>query len=361
MVMGVPASSGSFQINAGILGGIYTGSADEYFSLPISGAGALNGAQTPEAWVSAAGPRRQLSASFSSHSGSVIMALNFLKASISDAEEVTFGEVNTALAAATGTITLGDNEDGQRWNVNFQAALSGAGAVSGQNALFNNTWAVTTLGMVSSSKSAQYGGTIYANGAIQGSASLVAGTTVSGAGQTSGQNLVLANGSWTAAGAISASANISTGGGTISGSGGISGKSLTIGNETIVSDAGAVAATTSVVAATTVSGAGQTSGQNLVLANGSWTAAGAISASANISTGGGTISGSGGISGKSLTIANATIVSDAGALVAVTTMSAAADVYGRTIIVEGTDSLEAPTNYKITVAGGILTVTSGSY
>ena len=84
MSYGVIQNSGSIQVNAGILGGIITGSSGDLFlGLPVSGAAGVFGAALPvEDWIDEDGPKRQLSASFLGHTGSIIQSLNFLQASI---------------------------------------------------------------------------------------------------------------------------------------------------------------------------------------------------------------------------------------------------------------------------------------
>ena len=98
-------------------------------------------------------------------------------------------------------------------------SISGAAGLSGASLTINNTVVASQAG------------------------ALRAITTVSGAGQLSGQNLVLENGSITAAGAFSGSANANFGGSliagtTVSGAGGVSGQALTISNIAVVAAGG---------------------------------------------------------------------------------------------------------------------------
>ncbi len=78
MAFGLVGASGSFQVNAEMLGGIVTGSGNEFLALPISSTvlGGLSNLNTNE-WS-----RFYLSDSFGAASGSVIQALNYLSASL---------------------------------------------------------------------------------------------------------------------------------------------------------------------------------------------------------------------------------------------------------------------------------------
>jgi hypothetical protein len=88
MAYGTYTNSGSVQLNAGILGGIVTGSeAGEFLGFPVSGTAINTTAVGVEAWITAGGPKRQLSSSFEGFTGSLIQSLNFLKASINTAND----------------------------------------------------------------------------------------------------------------------------------------------------------------------------------------------------------------------------------------------------------------------------------
>jgi len=154
---------------------------------------------------------------------------------------------------------------------------------------------------------------ILSNNAIETSASLVAKTTISGAGLVSANALTTEEATISVAGAISGAA-------------GIQGQSLTIANSSIISSAKALGNVTTVsgassiagakltingtdvatqagalVAPTTVSGAGAVSGKSLTTEEASISVAGVFT-------------GSGGISGQSLTVANLYKVTSAGAV-----------------------------------------------
>ena len=219
-------------------------------------------------------------------------------------------------------------------NISSSAAIiagtnvSGAGGVSGQSLAIGgaaNLFAVTNAGLVEGGA----GGdsyTITAAGAISGASSIIAGTTISGAGAAAAQSLTVANSfkvtsagdlsssktahfvnavtglSFAASSSLSAKTTISGAGalaaaslqteeatisiaGVVSGAGAVQGQKLTIADSDVVTTAGAVAAVT------TVSGAGAVSGKSLTTEEATISVAGAYS-------------GSGGITGQSLTIAN---------------------------------------------------------
>ena len=122
MAYGTYANSGSVQINAGILGGIVTGSeAGEFLGFPVSGTAILPGNQAIEDWITAGGPKRQLSSSFEGFTGSLIQSLNFLKASIASANDAAGSDGEVQFNAsdefdADSTFTF--NDTAKRVNVN---------------------------------------------------------------------------------------------------------------------------------------------------------------------------------------------------------------------------------------------------
>ena len=84
------------------IGGAVTGSVGGFVALPVAGQAGF-----PANSSVIADGGLALSSSFAGVSGSVIQALNFLKANITDANEVSFLEVNQALSEATGSVRLG--------------------------------------------------------------------------------------------------------------------------------------------------------------------------------------------------------------------------------------------------------------
>ena len=228
--------------------------------------------------------------------------------------------------------------------------MSGAGAVQGQSLKVANIFNVNKNGVVSSSGGGTFLGDLFANdmnvsgtltaetfqptalsgnikinlftskilsnNAIETSASLLAKTTVSGAGNVAGASLTTEEATISVAGAIS-------------GAGIISGMALELGNSIIVTDEKAITNVTSISGASSLAGAKLTiNGADII------SQAGAVSAVTTVSGAGpgafgaltteeatislaGVVSGAGALQGQSLSVAGGQgSISSAGALVA---------------------------------------------
>ena len=237
MAFGLVGASGSFQVNAEMLGGIVTGSGNEFLALPVSGTvlGGLSGLTANE-WS-----RFYLSDSFGTASGSVIQALNYLSASL----RATSGDVVGPGSSNDNAIARFDGTGGKTLQNTSQVAISDAGVLSssvgatlGNLILNDDTRSLTLSGTISSSAGATFLGPMIANGAlsvsgtltaaifspasvsgavkinvfthkilsnnsIETSASLVAKTTISGAGAASFATLTTEEATITVAGVIS--------------------------------------------------------------------------------------------------------------------------------------------------------------
>ena len=381
MAFGLVGASGSFQVNAEMLGGLVTGSGKEFLALPISGTvlGGLSGLTTNE-WS-----RFYLSDSFGAASGSVIQALNYLSASIKTNAD---GDVAGPGSATDNAIVRFDGATGKLIQNTTGLVASDAGIISssvgatlGNLILNDDSRSLTLSGTISSSAGATFLGPVIANGAlnvsgtltlggtfspsaisgavkinvfthkilsnnaIETSASLVAKTTISGAGQISGRDLVTEEAIINTAGAYSGSGLISANAltteeatinvaGAYSGSGGIAGQSLTVANLYKVTSAGAVS-----------SSLGATLG-NLILNNdatslvlsGSMTGSGLANFS-NIS-----LAQGGGY--KPALIVSSSAISTAANAAAIPRM-----------VLQGTDHLGNLADFMIAISGGILIAT----
>jgi len=407
LAFGLVGASGSFQVNAEMLGGIVTGSGNEFLALPISSTvlGGLSNLNTNE-WS-----RFYLSDSFGAASGSVIQALNYLSASL----RATNGDVYGPGSSTDNAIVRFDGSTGKTLQNTSQVTISDAGVLSssvgatlGNLILNDDTRSLTLSGTISSSAGATFLGPMIANGAlsvsgtltaatfspasvsgavkinifthkilsnnsIETSASIVAKTTISGAGAASFATLTTEEASITLAGVISGAgavqaksltteeASISAAG-VFTGSGGISGQSLTIANLTKVNSDGVVS-----------SSAGATLG-NLILNDDatSLQLSGALVAQSISSSVGSTLGNlilnddsislklSGSMTGSGLaTFTNTSLAQGGGykaaIIVSSSAISTAADAAAiPRMVIQGTDNLGNLSDFMITVSGGIL-------
>ena len=124
VTIGTNQAGGLTQMNVAMIGGIMTGSNNQFSSLPVAGASDALG--MPGNAVGTNGTL-VLSSSFAGYSGSIIQALNFLKAGNETAGDVTFLEVNQALQEATGSVHLGraGGTDAVLGGTNFSIGVAG--------------------------------------------------------------------------------------------------------------------------------------------------------------------------------------------------------------------------------------------
>jgi len=407
LAFGLVGASGSFQVNAEMLGGIVTGSGNEFLALPISSTvlGGLSNLNTNE-WS-----RFYLSDSFGDASGSIIQALNYLSASL----RATNGDVYGPGSSTDNAIVRFDGSTGKTLQNTSQVTISDAGVLSssvgatlGNLILNDDARSLTLSGTISSSAGATFLGPVIANGAlnvsgtltaatfspasvsgavkinifthkilsnnsIETSASIVAKTTISGAGAASFATLTTEEASITLAGVISGAgavqaksltteeASISAAG-VFTGSGGISGQSLIIANLAKVNSDGVVS-----------SSAGATLG-NLILNDDatSLQLSGALVAQSISSSVGSTLGNlilnddsvslklSGSMTGSGLaTFTNTSLAQGGGykaaIIVSSSAISTAADAAAiPRMVIQGTDNLGNLSDFMITVSGGIL-------
>ena len=251
-------------------------------------------------------------------------------------------------------------------------SISGSGQISGQNFAGENG-SITAAGIVSGSGAASFGGgvtalygNISASAELQGqdlkigNATVISDLkavqnvlTVSGSGQLSGQNLVLENGSITAAGIVSGSGAASFGGGVsvlygeVSASAALEGKNLDLENGSItaagiISGSGTATIGGGITALYgSVSASAALVGQSLEVEDGSITSAGAISASAGLTLRNGSISSVGVVSGSG------TATFGGGVTALYGSVSASAAVQGQALTIS---------NVAVVAAGGGMTL-----
>jgi fibronectin-binding autotransporter adhesin len=251
-------------------------------------------------------------------------------------------------------------------------SISGSGQLSGQNFAGENG-SITAAGIVSGSGAASFGGgvtalygNISASAELQGQDLKIGNATViselkavqnvltvSGSGQLSGQNLVLENGSITAAGVVSGSAAAIFGGGIsvpygeVSASAALEGKNLDLENGSItaagiISGSGTATIGGGITALYgSVSASAALVGQSLEVEDGSITSAGAISASAGLTLRNGSISSVGVVSGSGAATLGGGLTVRYGAI------TASAGLSGQSLTVAG---------YSVIAAGGAITL-----
>jgi fibronectin-binding autotransporter adhesin len=260
MAFGLAPLSQSYKADMRMIGGIVTGSSGEFLALPISSTvlQGLSGLTTNE-WS-----RFYLSDSFGAASASVIQALNYLSASM----DATSGDVSGPASSTDNAVVRFDGTGGKTIQNSTLVTFTDAGAFTG------------------GAGGASY--TLAANGQISGTNAVVAGTTVSGAGDVSGKSLTTEESTISVAGVVSGAgagtfgtltteeASISIAG-VVSGAGALQGQSVSVANAVVITTAGAVEAATSVVATTTLSGAGAASAASLTTEEGSISVAGVVS------------------------------------------------------------------------------------
>jgi len=182
-------------------------------------------------------------------------------------------------------------------------------------------------------------GSINNTGIISGAASIVAGSTLSGAGAISGQNLAVST-TVVAGTAISGANRAAAAYFSSSGDYG-AGLGSTFGGETLFSaPASAIKASGSITASVAISASGPILGQSITLAHGSITNTGIVSGAASI-VAGSTLSGAGTISGQNLVVGHGSIsatgiVSGAANVIAGNDVSASIGVLGRNLAVNTT-------------------------
>ena len=414
MAFGLVGNSGSFQVNAEMLGGIVTGSGNEFLALPISATvlGGLSGLNSNE-WS-----RFYLSDSFGAASGSVIQALNYLSATIKVNSD---GDVAGPASSNDNAIARFDGTSGKIIQNSSQITISDAGVISSSagatflgQVIANGALNVSgTLTAATFSPSAISGAVkinvfthkILSNNSIESSASLIAKTTVSGAGAASFASLTTEEATISVAGVVSGAgavqgksltteeASISAAG-VFTGSGGISGQSLIIANLAKINSDGVISSSAgatignlilndddtslqlsgALVAQGISSSVGSTLG-NLILNNdetslqlsGNLITAGLISSSAGSTLGNLILNDdsvslkmSGSMTGSGLaTFTNTTIAQGGGYKAAIIVSSSAITTAADSaaiprIVLQGTDNLGNLSDFMISVSGGIL-------
>ena len=382
MAFGLVGNSGSFQVNAEMLGGIVTGSGNEFLALPISATvlGGLSGLNSNE-WS-----RFYLSDSFGAASGSVIQALNYLSATIKVNSD---GDVAGPASSNDNAIARFDGTSGKIIQNSSQITISDGGVISSSagatflgQVIANGALNVSgTLTAATFSPSAISGAVkinvfthkILSNNSIESSASLIAKTTVSGAGAASFASLTTEEATISIAGVVSGAgavqgksltteeASISAAG-VFTGSGGISGQSLIIANLAKINSDGVIS-----------SSAGATIG-NLILNDDdtSLQLSGALVAQGISSSVGSTLDNlilnddsvslkmSGSMTGSGLaTFTNTTIAQGGGYKAAIIVSSSAITTAADSaaiprIVLQGTDNLGNLSDFMVSVSGGIL-------
>ena len=382
MAFGLVGNSGSFQVNAEMLGGIVTGSGNEFLALPISATvlGGLSGLNANE-WS-----RFYLSDSFGAASGSVIQALNYLSATIKVNSD---GDVAGPASSNDNAIARFDGTSGKIIQNSSQITISDDGVISSSagatflgQVIANGALNVSgTLTAATFSPSAISGAVkinvfthkILSNNSIESSASLIAKTTVSGAGAASFASLTTEEATISIAGVVSGAGAIQgksltteeasiSAAGVFTGSGGISGQSLIIANLAKINSDGVIS-----------SSAGATIG-NLILNDDdtSLQLSGALVAQSISSSVGSTLGNlilnddsvslklSGSMTGSGLaTFTNTTLAQGGGykaaIIVSSSAISTAADAAAiPRMVIQGTDHLGSLADFMITVSGGIL-------
>ena len=414
MAFGLVGNSGSFQVNAEMLGGIVTGSGNEFLALPISATvlGGLSGLNSNE-WS-----RFYLSDSFGAASGSVIQALNYLSATIKVNSD---GDVAGPASSNDNAIARFDGTSGKIIQNSSQITISDGGVISSSagatflgQVIANGALNVSgTLTAATFSPSATSGAVkinvfthkILSNNSIESSASLIAKTTVSGAGAASFASLTTEEATISVAGVVSGAgavqgksltteeASISAAG-VFTGSGGISGQSLIIANLAKINSDGVISSSAgatignlilndddtslqlsgALVAQGISSSVGSTLG-NLILNNdetslqlsGNLITAGLISSSAGSTLGNLILNDdsvslkmSGSMTGSGLaTFTNTTIAQGGGYKAAIIVSSSAITTAADSaaiprIVLQGTDNLGNLSDFMVSVSGGIL-------
>ena len=180
MAIGLPGVTGSFIVNASVVGGIITGSSGEFIALPMSSSELMSpnlAAMNDREWS-----RFYLSDSFGDASGSVIQALNYLSASL----QASSGDVTGPGSSTDNAIVRFDGTTGKviqntsvttitdAGNIATEGSVSGASTLAGISlAMGDNAdeFTVSRLGRVQGGT----GGNLYdlrADGFISGASSV---------------------------------------------------------------------------------------------------------------------------------------------------------------------------------------------
>ena len=301
MAFGLPGVTGSFILNGSVLGGLVTGSSGEFLALPISSTqlGGFGSDMDTNEWS-----RFYLSDSFGDASGSVIMALNYLSASL----QASSGDVTGPGSSTDNAVVRFDGTGGKTIQNSTLVTFTDAGAFTGGTGGDSYTFS--------------------ANGQISGTNKVVAGSdveaplgNVSGAVSLASAKLTI-NGVdvATQAGALIAPT-------TVSGASSLAGAKLTINNVDVATQAGGL------VAATTVSGAGALTGQSI-----------------NVAT---TVSGAGALQGQNLSVATTVSGAGAGQFGTLTTEEATISVAG---VISGAGALQGQ---SLSLGNGAGTISVG--
>lgn len=317
MAFGLIPDSGSAQLNGEILGGLVTGSNGEFLALPISSTqlGGFGADMTMNEWS-----RFYLSDSFGTASGSIIQALNYLSASISNNAEA---DVEGPASSNDNAVVRFDGTSGKIIQNTSQILISDAGDISSsQNAHFVK--AVTGLSFAASS-------------------SVTAKTTISGAGALAAATLETEEATITVAGVVSGAgagqfgtlvteeATISVAG-VVSGAGAVQGASLTVSNLLSVNNAGVLSSSKEATLGTLIL---NDAGTDCLLLSGSMTGSGlATFTNTTVAQGGG--------------YKPAIVVSSS----AISTAADAAAI--PRLVLQGTDNLGVLSDFIISVSGGML-------
>lgn len=382
MAFGLVGNSGSFQVNAEMLGGIVTGSGNEFLALPISATvlGGLSGLNSNE-WS-----RFYLSDSFGAASGSVIQALNYLSATIKVNSD---GDVAGPASSNDNAIARFDGTSGKIIQNSSQITISDDGVISSSagatflgQVIANGALNVSgTLTAATFSPSAISGAVkinvfthkILSNNSIESSASLIAKTTVSGAGAASFASLTTEEATISIAGVVSGAgavqgksltteeASISAAG-VFTGSGGISGQSLIIANLAKINSDGVISSSAGATIGNLILNDDDTSLQlsGALVAQGISSSVGSTLGNLILNDDSVSLKMSGSMTGSGLaTFTNTTIAQGGGYKAAIIVSSSAITTAADSaaiprIVLQGTDNLGNLSDFMVSVSGGIL-------
>ena len=382
MAFGLVGNSGSFQVNAEMLGGIVTGSGNEFLALPISATvlGGLSGLNSNE-WS-----RFYLSDSFGAASGSVIQALNYLSATIKVNSD---GDVAGPASSNDNAIARFDGTSGKIIQNSSQITISDNGVISSSagatflgQVIANGALNVSgTLTAATFSPSAISGAVkinvfthkILSNNSIESSASLIAKTTVSGAGAASFASLTTEEATISVAGVVSGAgavqgksltteeASISAAG-VFTGSGGISGQSLIIANLAKINSDGVISSSAGATIGNLILNDDDTSLQlsGALVAQGISSSVGSTLGNLILNDDSVSLKMSGSMTGSGLaTFTNTTIAQGGGYKAAIIVSSSAITTAADSaaiprIVLQGTDNLGNLSDFMVSVSGGIL-------
>ena len=382
MAFGLVGNSGSFQVNAEMLGGIVTGSGNEFLALPISATvlGGLSGLNSNE-WS-----RFYLSDSFGAASGSVIQALNYLSATIKVNSD---GDVAGPASSNDNAIARFDGTSGKIIQNSSQITISDDGVISssagatflGQviaNGALNESGTLTAATFSPSAISGAvkinvFTHKILSNNSIESSASLIAKTTVSGAGAASFASLTTEEATISVAGVVSGAgavqgksltteeASISAAG-VFTGSGGISGQSLIIANLAKINSDGVISSSAGATIGNLILNDDDTSLQlsGALVAQGISSSVGSTLGNLILNDDSVSLKMSGSMTGSGLaTFTNTTIAQGGGYKAAIIVSSSAITTAADSaaiprIVLQGTDNLGNLSDFMVSVSGGIL-------